>query len=180
LSAVVTWKDVTLEFDAWYHAEYPRLVNSIGMVIGDRALAADAVAEAFTKALSRWDRVKRMQHPTGWVYRVAMNEAKRSLRRGSHEQRLLQAQASTTRTFVAPVEADQDLWDAVAGLPERMRAVVVLRYVSDLTEPMIAETLGIRRGSVATMLKRAHERLARELGPATQLPTTHLAPSGVL
>lgn len=176
----MTWKDVTLEFDAWYHAEYPRLVNSIALVIGDRTTAADAVAEAFTKALARWDRVKRMQHPTGWVYRVAMNDAKRSLRRGSHERRLLQAQASTVPTFVAPVEGDHELWDAVAQLPERMRAVVVLRYVSDLTEPMIAETLGIRRGSVATMLKRAHERLARELQPTTPLPTTRLAPSGAL
>lgn len=176
----MTWKGVTLEFDTWYHAEYPRLVNSIGMVIGDRALAADAVAEAFTKALSKWERVKRMQHPTGWVYRVAMNEAKRSLRRGSHERRLLQEQISTTPTFVAPVEGDHELWDAVAQLPERMRAVVVLRYVSDLTEPMIAETLGIRRGSVATMLKRAHERLARDLGPAAPLPAARLAASGAL
>lgn len=180
LGAVVTWKGVTLEFDSWYHAEYPRLVNSIGLVIGDRALAADAVAEAFTKALSRWDRVKRMQHPTGWVYRVAMNEAKRSLRRGAQERRLLQAQASTSAAVVAPVEGDHDLWQAVAGLPERMRAVVVLRYVADLTEPKIAETLGIRRGTVATMLRRAHERLARELGPSTQTLTTRLAPSGAL
>jgi len=176
----VTCKDVTLEFDAWYHAEYPRLVNAIGMVIGDRTLAADAVAEAFTRALSRWDRVKRMQHPTGWVYRVAMNEAKRSLRRGTHERRLLQAHASTALTAVAPVEGDHDLWDAVAQLPERMRAVVVLRYVSDLTEPMVADTLGIRRGSVATMLRRAHERLATELEPTPHSPSTRLASSGAL
>lgn len=171
---------MAIDFDSWYHAEYPRLVNSIGIVIGDRALAADAVAEAFTRALSRWDRVKRMQHPTGWVYRVAMNEAKRSLRRGAQERRLLQAQASTAPAAFAPIEDDHDLWKAVAELPERMRAVVVLRYVSDLTEPMIAETLGIRRGSVATMLRRAHERLGRQLGPTTPLPTTRLASSGAL
>jgi RNA polymerase sigma factor (sigma-70 family) len=168
LEAVVTWKDVTLEFDAWYHAEYQRLVNSIALVIGDRQLAADAVAEGFTRALARWDRVRRMSHPTGWVYRVAMNEAKRAKRRGSHERRLLEAQAASTPATVAPVEGDHELWQAVSRLPERMRAVVVLRYVADLTEPMIAETLGIRRGSVATMLRRAHDRLASELGPASQ------------
>ena len=97
-----------------------------------------------------------------------MNEAKRAKRRGSHELRLLEAQASTTPTTVAPVEGDHELWQAVSRLPERMRAVVVLRYVSDLTEPMIAETLGIRRGSVATMLRRAHDRLAVELGPTSK------------
>ena len=171
---------MTLEFDSWYHAEYPRLVNSIGMVIGDRALAADAVAEAFTRALSRWNRVKRMQHPTGWVYRVAMNEAKRSLRRSAQERRLLKAHSSTVPATIPPVEDDHDLWNAVAELPERMRAVVVLRYVADLTEPKIAETLGIRRGSVATMLRRAHERLAHQLGPTTPLPAARLASSGAL
>ncbi len=173
---------MTLEFDAWYHAEYQRLVNSIGLVIGDRSVAADAVAEGFTRALSRWSKVRRMSHPTGWVYRVAMNEAKRIKRRGAHEHRLLSAQAATTKTVVAPVEGDHDLWAAVAKLPERMRAVVVLRYVSDLTEPMIAETLGIRRGSVATMLRRAHERLETELGPSHRptTTTTMFAPSGVL
>jgi len=46
-----------------------------------------------------------------------------------------------------------------------MRTIVVLRYVADLTEPAIAATLGIRRGTVATTLRRAHDRLAAELGP---------------
>ena len=175
---VVTWKGVTLEFDAWYHAEYQRLVNSIGLVVGNHAVAADAVAEAFTRALARWPKVRRMKHPTGWVYRVAVNEAKRSLRRGAHERRLLQAGAATAPAVVAPVERDHELWAAVAKLPERMRAVVVLRYVTDLTEPRIAETLGIRRGTVATMLRRAHERLATDLGP-TYRPT-RLATAGAV
>ena len=169
---LVTWKGVTVHFDAWYHAEYQRLVNSIGLVVGDRAVAADAVAEAFTKALSKWERVRRMSHPTGWVYRVAVNEAKRMLRRRAHEKRLLSSQHTLASQTVAPVESDHELWQAVGNLPERMRAVVVLRYVADLTEPMIAETLGIRRGSVATMLRRAHERLATELPrPNEPLPT---------
>ena len=91
---------------------------------------------------------------------------------------LLQAGAATSPAAVAPVERDHELWAAVAQLPERMRAVVVLRYVTDLTEPKIAETLGIRRGTVATMLRRAHERLAADLGP-TYRPTT-LATAGAV
>lgn len=163
---MVTPTTVTAEFDSWYHADYQRLVNSVALVIGDRALAADAVAEGFTKALARWSRVRRMEHPSAWVYRVAVNHARRTLRRGSQERQLLASQLPLSPVVVAPVEGDHELWDAVARLPERTRAVVVLRYVADLTEPAIAAALGIRRGTVATMLKRAHERLAAELGPA--------------
>lgn len=158
------------EFETWYHHEYQRLVNSVALVIEDRPLAADAVAEAFTRALARWDRVRRMEHRTGWVYRVAINHAKRSRRRGSQERRLLAAQAATTPLVVAPVEGDHELWEAVARLPERTRAAVVLRYVADMTEPAIARALGVRRGTVATMLRRAHDRLAVELSPPPTNP----------
>ena len=168
----MTSTGVTVEFEAWYDAEYQRLVNSVALVVGDRALAADAVAEAFTRSLARWSKVKNMEYPSGWVYRVAVNHAKRSLRRGSQERRILMAQAPTTPLVVAPVEGDHELWEAVARLPERMRAAVVLRYVADLTEPAIATALGIRRGTVATMLRRAHDRLALELDRAPA-PTHH-------
>ena len=159
------------EFEHWYQAEYQRLVNSVAMVIGDRPLAAEAVAEGFTRALARWERVGRMGHRSGWVYRVAVNHAKRTLRRSTQERQLLQASVPTILAVAAPVERDHELWEAVGRLPDRMRTVVVLRYVADLTEPAIASTLGIRRGSVATMLRRARERLADELGPTE--PTTH-------
>ena len=160
---MVTSTGVTHEFESWYHADYQRLVNSVALVLGDRALAAECVAEAFTKALARWKRVSRLPHRSGWVYRVAVNEAKRIRRRGAHERRLLANQAQVTPTVVYPVEGDHELWDAVKQLPDRMRATVVLRYVADMTEPAIAQALGVSRGTVATNLRRAHERLATEL-----------------
>lgn len=160
---VVTSTSVTVEFEQWYQSEYSRLVNNVALVTGDRGLAADSVAEAFARALARWERVRRMEHRSAWVYRVAVNQARRTLRRSSHERRLLQAQASTTPLVQPPVEGDHELWAAVARLPERTRAAVVLRYVGDMTEPAIAKALGVRRGTVATMLHRAHIRLAAEL-----------------
>lgn len=154
------------DFEAWYRTEYARLTNSVALVIGDRGLAAEAVAEAFTRALARWNRVGRLDHRSGWVYRTAVNYATRAHRRGSQEQRLLRQEAATAVATVAPVEGDHELWQAVGRLPDRMRTIVVLRYVADLTEPAIAATLGVRRGTVATTLRRAHDRLATELGPS--------------
>jgi len=157
-----------LDFETWYKAEYPRLVNTLAMVVGGRALAADAAAEACVRALSRWDRVGRMERPGGWVYRVALNEARRRAKRRTTEYRLLTEHLPLSPTSSPPVEGDVELWAAVAELPDRTREVVVLRYVADLTEPAIADALGIRRGSVATLLRRAHSRLGEQLDPHHQ------------
>ncbi|MBA2497403.1 MAG: hypothetical protein H0V33_09980 [Acidimicrobiia bacterium] len=61
------------EFEPWYRAEHPRLVVSLALACGRMDLAAEAVDEAFVRALERWDRVSAMASPTGWTYRVALN-----------------------------------------------------------------------------------------------------------
>jgi len=154
---------VTADFETWYRAEYPRLVNTISFVVGDRAVAVEAASEACTRAFAKWDRVQAMDHPGGWIYKVALNDARRRLKRTAKERRVLDAQASLVPVITLPVEHDHELWEAVNRLPNRMREVFVLRYVADLTEPAIARTLGIGRGAIATMLRRGHRRLANEL-----------------
>lgn len=155
---------VILNFELWYQAEYARLVNTLAIVTGDRSLAADAAAEACTKALSRWNRVGAMDRPGGWVYRVALNEARRRAKRKAMERKLLARSVAGAEVETTPMPADLDLWSAVGRLPERTKEAVVLRYVADLTEPEIAKALGVSRGTVATMLKRAHIKLAEDLG----------------
>ena len=154
---------MTVEFETWYRNEYPRLVNTIALVTGDRNVATEAASEACIRALAKWDRVRAMDQPGGWVYKVALNDARRRLKKASRERKLIESEAPNEPTITLPVEPDHELWAAVKGLPERTRDVVILRYVADLTEPAIAEALGIRRGTVATMLRRAHQRLHVEL-----------------
>ncbi len=58
------------------------------------------------------------------------------------------------------------LLDALAGLPARQRAVVVLRHLDDLTEPQTAAALGISVGTVKSQNARALARLRILLAPA--------------
>ncbi len=51
----------------------------------------------------------------------------------------------------------------MADLPPRQRTAMVLRYVADLTEPEIAQAMGIRRSTVSATLAAARKRLARDL-----------------
>jgi len=153
-----------MDFDAWYRTEYPRVVNALALLTGDRQVSVDAASEAFVRALAKWDRVSKMERPGGWLYKVALNDARKKMRRVARD-RSVATELDWAPTVSMPVEPDHQLWNAVAQLPDRTRSVVVLRYVADLTEPAIATALGVTRGTVATTLRRAHNTLATQLGP---------------
>jgi RNA polymerase sigma-70 factor (ECF subfamily) len=148
-----------VDFEGWYVANHARVVASVLLATGDVDLTRDAVDEAFTRALVRWDRVKEMDSPTGWTYKVALNAARRHERRRALERRLL-ARRALERSVPAPAG---EAWALVRGLPRRQRTVVVLRYVADLTQAQIAEVMGISRSTVASTLVDAHRRLGRLL-----------------
>ena len=65
---------------------------------------------------------------------------------------------------VVATEAQWELWDAVAALPERERTAVALRYLGDLTEAQVAQTMGVAPGTVAATLHAARTHLAASLG----------------
>lgn len=145
-----------LDFEAWYRSSHSRLVAALLLVSGDLDLTRDAVDEACTRAFARWDRVRRMESPAGWTYRVALNTLRRRQRRAALEHRLL---ARTTQPPVIPAPAG-DAWEAVRDLPPRQRTAVVLRYVADLTQIEIAGAMGITRSTVSSLLADAHAHLA--------------------
>ena len=124
----------------------------------DLELARDVTAEAFARALERWDRVGSMSSPGGWTYRVALNVLRRRLRRGALEERLLQRSPGRE----PPLLTDQGVgvWEAVASLPPRTRTAVALRYLGGLTEAEVADAMGVAPGTVAATLHAGRQRLA--------------------
>jgi DNA-directed RNA polymerase specialized sigma24 family protein len=156
-------------FDGWYADEHAKLIATLLLTTGDLELATEAVDEAFSRALQRWDRVRAMASPTGWTFRVALNHARRVTRRRSLERRLL---FRTQRPAVVPAPAGE-IWQLVSTLAPRQRQVVVLRYVADLPEATIAETLGVSRSTVSSTLADALDRLNRQLTTRTAEEITH-------
>lgn len=152
------------DFELWYRHEHPKVLGSLAMMCGDVNLAEDITAEAFARALERWDRVQLMESPAGWTHTVAVNCLRRRQRRAGLERRLLQRQRLEHER---PPDRDPGLWRAVRDLPERMRQAVALRYVADLKEAEIADVLGISRGTVASTLHAARDRLADRLTTST-------------
>ncbi len=152
------------DFERWYHDLYPRLHTAIRIAAGSSDEADEVVAEAFARAAARWRRVRRMANPDGWTYTVGLNLLRRRNARRSRERELVAVSAAAPPTPRSSEDRATDRFtELVAPLPERMREVVVLRHVADLTEPMIAEVLGISRGTVSSTLRDAHRRLAEQL-----------------
>ena len=126
-------------------------------MVGDADLAADSADEAFVRAYADWRRVGQMASPTGWVHRVALNVLRRRARRATFERRKVEPPPQVAKVV------DRDIWIVVRQLPERQRVAVVLRYLLDLPERDIAAAMGISRGTVASALAAARQRLARWL-----------------
>jgi RNA polymerase sigma factor (sigma-70 family) len=152
------------EFDGWYVQAYPRVRAAVTLAVGDADLAEDATAEAFARALVHWSTVKSAASSHAWVYTVAMNQVRSTLRRRGVERRWLRRQAREPLVHQPPpVEPDDVLWRAVGQLPRRARTAVALRYVADLSEAQVAEVMGVARGTVAATLHQARQRLGELL-----------------
>jgi RNA polymerase sigma factor (sigma-70 family) len=157
VTASVTISGVTgvvVGFETWYLLEHPKVVAALTWVAGDADVAAEATDEAFARAYADWHRVGRMASPGGWVYRVALNVARRRMRRAAFEQRTIEPPAAVAQVV------DREIWTVVQQLPERQRVAVVLRYLLDLPEKEVAAAMGISRGTVASALAAARRRLA--------------------
>ncbi len=151
-----------IEFEDWYAGAAPRLLASLTLVTGDPHAAADATAEAMARALERWRRVRTMDAPEAWTYRVAVNVWKRQQRRSTLGRSLLRRtvpRSEQTSTASLPVE----LRELVDTLPHRQREVLVLRLVLGLSQAETAALTGIAEGTVASTLSDAKRSLRTAL-----------------
>lgn len=148
-------------FDAWYSVSFPRMLRTVHLAVGEHDLAVDVTAEAFTRALERWSSVSAMANRDGWVFRVAVNLARSTLRRRVVERawRARQRPDAEAATEVP----DPELWSAVSGLSPRQREAVALRYVAGMTEAEVADAMGVREGTASATLAAARRRLHEAL-----------------
>ena len=120
------------DFDAFYAANYGRLVGHLFVVLGDLNEAEDVVQEAFTRAAARWSRVRAYEAPEAWVRRVALNQAFTVLRRAKRQLRLLGRLAPPPEAPELPSDV-VDLLAAMRRLPANQREVLVLRVAVGLS-----------------------------------------------
>jgi len=127
------WRDVS------------RLAHAlVGPVDGD-----DVAQQSWTQALAAYPRLRSSTNLRAWLltitYRCAMDVHRSRTRRAVPVQDIAVISEVSGRLLVNGPEGDRPdevLWSHVAGLPERQRHAVVLKYVVDLDHPSIAKALG--------------------------------------
>jgi RNA polymerase sigma factor (sigma-70 family) len=157
-------------FDEFYGRVYPRVSAALVLSWSDPDLAADATDEAFVRAFASWERVSRMRSPAGWVFKVALNVARRQARRNQRRRQAEERAAAVPHVPDMPPGAVTELKELLAVLPPRQRVAVILRHVGDLREADIAQAMGIRRGTVASLLTAAHRRLRNRDQATAEIP----------
>ncbi len=154
------------EFGDFMSARWPGLVRLGYGLTGDRQAAEDLAQTALARAYAAWPRVRRADDPDAYVRRILLN-VNRSRLRPRRVAEHLTAELPDPGT-PDPTGARDDrsaLLTAMAALPAGQRAVVVLRYWLDLTEPQVAAALGCSVGNVKSQAARglAKLRLSPEL-----------------
>lgn len=150
------------EFEPFFRAEFARLVTAVAALTGSREVAKEIAQESMLRAYRDWARVSTMDIPEAWVRRVAINLAIDRSRR-NHRERAALDRLSVDTVSEPDADAASPVWVAVRRLPERQRAVVVLRYVFDQSVADIAATLQIAEGTVTATLVNARRTLSRYL-----------------
>ena len=154
---------VSADFATVYRDERDRLVRALALAIRDDALAAEAIDEAFTRALHRWHVVGRFDNPAAWIYRTARNWATSRFRRLGRDRRFAPEIASPDHSTDDEVP-DPRLTRALATLDADRRNVLVLRFYLDWSVEQVADALDISPGTVKSRTHRALAELNQLLG----------------
>ena len=165
-------------FEAFVAERSTALLRTAYLLTGDRGHAEDLLQTALIKTYRHWGRLTNTDDPTAFVRRVLV-----TTHAGWRRRVRVSEFVSTTPLLAGAVEpafdpAERDaMTAALATLPPRMRAVLVLRYWEDLSEAGTAEALGCSVNTVKTHTSRGLARLRTLLGEGSPT-TTDTAGSG--
>jgi RNA polymerase sigma-70 factor (ECF subfamily) len=152
-----------LAFEEFFRAEYPGLVRALFLLAPDRDEAEDLAQEAMARACERWDRVRAMESPGGYVYRTAVNLNRRRLRHLAVRARKWFAIGAGGEAVLTPPEAARDLAEAIESLSVGQREAFMLVEWVGLSSEEAGRILKIAPGSVRSRVHRAREALRERL-----------------
>jgi RNA polymerase sigma-70 factor (sigma-E family) len=139
---------------AFYRREYAAALRLAIALVDIRAVAEEVVQESFARVWMKWDS---LDQPGAYLRTCIVNAARKELRR----RRLVRS--TIDQPVPGAAAEDRELLASVRRLPPRRRAVVVLRFYEDMTEAQIADTLGMRVGTVKATLHQALAQLRKEI-----------------
>jgi RNA polymerase sigma-70 factor (sigma-E family) len=151
------------EFASFAAAIAPRLRRTAYLMCGNWHSAEDLTQTTLTKLFASWNRISRHDNLGGYATRTLLNAYLAERRRRPWSE-LPTADLPERAARTDSPEQRMDIMTALAELPPRARAVVVLRYWSDQSIEQVADLLGCSPGNVKSQSARALQRLRLLLG----------------
>ena len=140
------------DFEGFAIEAAPRLRRALLGSVGVDAVE-DAVAEALAYGFEHWARVREMDNPVGYLYRVGRSRS-RSRRRA--------VRLFREPSVVIP-EVEDGLVESLLRLPEPQRVAVWLVHGCGWSHRETADVLDVSPSTVATHIARGLQRLRRDL-----------------
>ena len=126
----------------------------------------DAVQSAVYKALVHHESLRDENAVKTWCYRIVINESVALLRKRRRESPVSGDWSAEEPYIETGYERDDDLFDRVNRLPERIQEVIKLRFYEDLSLQEIAGITGTNLNTVKTRLYRGLRMLKKEMEEA--------------
>ena len=145
-------------------------------------LAADLTQDAFIKAYKNYETLEKPENARAWLYQIAHRVALDEIRRRkiirffpwtgeSH------GSAPSAEHLVMDAHLSGDMQRALARIPERQRAALLLAELHDLTGVELAAALGVSHVAARALLTRARESLRQALAAERAKPRPRLTSS---
>jgi RNA polymerase sigma-70 factor (ECF subfamily) len=150
---------------AKHHGEiYAYLIR----MLRDSDLAADLAQDAFVKAYKNYDTLQKHENARAWLYQIAHRVALDELRRRKIIRMVpwtgeARGAAPSAERLAMDLRLSGPLERALAKIPERQRAALLLAELHDLTGLELAAAMGVSHVAARAILTRARESLRRAL-----------------
>ena len=157
--------DPEAQFCAYVAARGTALLRTAYLLTGEIHLAEDLLQTALTNTYLAWGRIRDKGALDGYVRQIMVNTLTDWWRRRWRRERpTAELPDAVLPDGAAATVERQRLWAQLEALPQRQRAVIVLRYYEDLSEAETARVLDCSVGTVKSQAHRALSTLRARLG----------------
>ncbi|MDX6332008.1 MAG: hypothetical protein QOI83_4391 [Streptomycetaceae bacterium] len=151
------------DFHDFMVSRWPRLLRTAYLITGNHHEAEELAQATMAVVFAKWGRVRRSDDMNAYVSRIMINKNADRFRRSKGREWITALIPDTpVPDRTAQIQERSVLVDALARLPRRQRAAVVLCYFNDMTHTQIATVLGTQTSTVRSQITRALARLRQD------------------
>jgi len=158
-----TAREARSEFEDFFGSRHELLHRRLCLVTGNVTEAEEIMQDAFLKLWERWDRVRTLEDPEGYLYRTAMNLFRKRYRRAAIALRRMASVQGPAADEFGSIDRTTVVSAALATLTPRQRAALVMPTMLGYSSEEAGRALHIRPSTVRAMATQARAHLREHM-----------------